>query len=490
MEDIFNYKILSVIGEGGMGMVYLGEHTKLGRKVAIKELHEALTVNPQFRERFINEAKILAKLSHHNIVTIYDFIDIKNKYYIIMEYIDGLTLDQLLEKGPQEFSQDRVVRLFRQVLSAFGYAHRQGIIHRDIKPSNVIVGRNDTAKILDFGIAKIISAKAKLTRPGMKIGSVYYMSPEQVMGRDIDSRSDIYSLGVLLYEMLSGRMPYTVTTETEYEIMEKIVKEPILPIRNLNPDIHFGLEQIIFRSCEKNPDFRFSNCDDFLTALDNLNYTYTRQIPEREINQSINSAGQTREYAVPQYQYAENAPPGKKKINTVLLIVIMIVAILAIAELVYLISTSGSSDTTIESDKKSGTEEKAPQTTPPVNPPETQQPVKQYKDDESLVKSFLEDLGTGDFSSAYSKTKNPNWGNYDHFSSVNGFGGIISTKVFDLYSVSNNGSTAIVYIDYEAVDPVNDSKHPERGSNPRYTQYFHLQKYYGDWKITKTKNTL
>jgi serine/threonine protein kinase len=270
-----------------------------------------------------------------------------------MEYIEGKTLDGLLGHGQQRFLQERVIKLFKQILFAFSYAHKQGIIHRDIKPSNVIVSTDDVAKILDFGIAKIISNEAKLTRPGTKIGSLYYMSPEQVLGKEIDLRSDIYSLGILLYEMLSGRMPYTVTTETDYEIMEKIVKEQIPPIRNVNPEISQELENIIFKSCEKNPEFRFENCDEFYQALKKLkeakmtqNYQSTQFInPSKLQIYNAFSQGQNKIYS--QSQSVKSQPLSNRTNLIIIVSGIFITIIVTILMIYYLFLNKGESDNTI-----------------------------------------------------------------------------------------------------------------------------------------------
>lgn len=247
-----------------MGKVFLAKHLSLDREVAIKKLHTELTANPDFKLRFLNEAKILAKLNHSNIISIFDFIEDNSEYYIVMEYVAGLTLDVFLKKNVTPFEENRSLIIFGKILSAFGFAHEQGIVHRDIKPSNIIINQSDEPKILDFGIAKLMQSNHSLTKTGTKMGSLYYMSPEQVLGNDIDYRTDIYSLGILLFEMLTCKLPYNIKSDTEYEIMDCILKQELpdfnfISNNNLSKHINF----IIKKACAKNPDERFQTVSEF-----------------------------------------------------------------------------------------------------------------------------------------------------------------------------------------------------------------------------------
>lgn len=264
---ILNYSILQKLGEGGMGAVYLGKHNTLDRKVAIKVLLPELANNQQIRERFINEAKTLSKLNHQNIVTLFDFTESDGNLFLIMEYIDGIPLDELIEKRTGAISEARCTKIFEKVLDGFSYAHQNGIIHRDIKPSNIILQSNDVPKILDFGIAKIIEGNAKLTKTGTRIGSVMYMSPEQILGNEVDFRSDIYSLGVTLFELLSGRAPYNSDTDSEFTIQTKIVQEPFPSVKFFNSSVPEKFDNIISRATSKNPLHRYSNCEEFKEDL-------------------------------------------------------------------------------------------------------------------------------------------------------------------------------------------------------------------------------
>ncbi len=261
-KTVSNYKIQSVIGSGGMGKVYLAKQFTIDREVAIKILDPSLSGNPQFRERFINEANALAKLSHPNIVSIYDFIEFEGNYCIVMEYVNGITLDAMIDKNGKidmPFATDIIC----QVLDGLSYAHKKSIVHRDIKPSNIIVDNDNRVKILDFGIAKIVLSNSNLTRTGMRMGSISYMSPEQILGKELDLKTDIYSTGVTFYEILSGKLPYDTNTDSDFIIQNKIVNEALPDIRSINTSVSQNAADAISIAIKKNPADRFENCDDF-----------------------------------------------------------------------------------------------------------------------------------------------------------------------------------------------------------------------------------
>src|SRR5215475_10151165 len=202
---IGEYRIVAKLGEGGMGEVYRAVHSKIGRHAAVKLLHRS-AVGPEYLQRFLNEARIQANLHHPNIATLYDFCEVDGRPCIIMEYIEGQTLaDRIRLRGPLDRLDS--LAIFRAVVDALGYIHSQGIIHRDIKSTNVRITTQGIVKLLDFGIAKS-GASPALTMTGAVIGTLQYMSPEQFAGSGGDERSDIWSLGVLLYEMTTGRMPF------------------------------------------------------------------------------------------------------------------------------------------------------------------------------------------------------------------------------------------------------------------------------------------
>jgi len=282
---INNYKITEFIEEGGMGTIYRASHLKLTRSVAVKVLHQNLTSNPQFKERFINEANILAKLSHPAIINIYDFIESDGQYFIITEFIEGETLADLISNNELN-SIELILNLFRQILNGISYAHNNGIVHRDLKPSNIMVQSDNTVKILDFGIAKLSDSSKSLTKTGTKMGSLYYMSPEQVLGKEIDSRTDIYSLGIVLFEMLTKKMPYETNTDSDYELMDSILKQDI-PDLNLHiSGIDQSLNHIIQKATCKNPDNRFISCSEFLNAFSDNNFRFVKPVQEIEFTSS------------------------------------------------------------------------------------------------------------------------------------------------------------------------------------------------------------
>ena len=262
-KKILNYEIKKLLGEGGMGNVYLAEHTQLGRKVAVKSLHPQLVKNEGLRARFKKEASTMAHLQHPKIVTLYDYVEEEDGLFLIMEFVEGLPLDEYIREKSGPIPSEIAIPMMMQILDAFSYAHSKGIVHRDIKPSNIIISDRDEIKILDFGIAKLLSeAGNKLTKTGTQMGTVFYMSPEQVQGKDIDIRSDIYSLGVTFYQMLTGISPYDGMT-TEFEVYSKIVSEPLPNASSLYPGVPEFLDKVILKATAKNKADRFQSCEEF-----------------------------------------------------------------------------------------------------------------------------------------------------------------------------------------------------------------------------------
>jgi len=267
-KEILSYRIEKKIGEGGMGTVYSGKHTRIDRKVAIKVLHPHLVKSEAIRHRFINEANTLAAIQHPNIVQLYDYVEQDDNLFLIMEFIEGKSIDAFIKQISGPIPEDKTIIMFRQILDAMYYAHNQNIIHRDIKPGNFIIKPNGQIKILDFGIAKIVDKEEyNLTQTGGKVGTVMYMSPEQVQGKPLDNRSDIYALGVTLFQMLTGKLPY-FDAESEFDIQYAIVSKPLPRMANLYPNVSPWIQKIVDKATEKAPELRFQTCADFNTALE------------------------------------------------------------------------------------------------------------------------------------------------------------------------------------------------------------------------------
>ncbi len=264
-EMVRDYKILSKIDEGGMGIVYLVEHIRLGRRYALKCLKPEHTSNQHFRDRFHVEATNQAKLEHDNIVRVRDFFEDDDQYYIVMEYVDGKGLDVIIdERG--KLPEIEALSIFKDVLNGLNYAHKEGVTHRDIKPSNVLIDKSGKAKIMDFGISLKAGAK-RLTNVGGNVGTAWYMSPEQIKTPyDIDHRSDVYSMGILFYEMLTGDVPFD--DETEFNVKLQHVEKPVPNPSVSNPEISQSLSSIILKALEKKADNRFSGCGELLDYIE------------------------------------------------------------------------------------------------------------------------------------------------------------------------------------------------------------------------------
>lgn len=263
---IDNYRIVSVLGRGGMGIVYKAYDTKLDRYVAIKMLNAQSYDRERFVERFKREAKNQAKLSHPNIVTVYGFIEYGDLLGIAMEYVEGESLEKVIQRQGR-FNLYDVIYILKQILLGLGYAHSKGFVHRDIKPSNIILNKEGITKIMDFGISKSLFDK-NMTKTGSKIGTVYYMSPEQIKGEDVTNRSDIYSLGCTAYEMIVGTPPFDYSNE--YEVMDSHLKKSPPKISSKLSGVPELVDKLIQRSLEKNPMDRYSNCEEMFNDVQEL----------------------------------------------------------------------------------------------------------------------------------------------------------------------------------------------------------------------------
>ena len=261
------YEVTALVGRGGMATVYKARHPGLNRNVAVKVLHRHLAVDSAFVGRFRREARAVAALRHPNIVRVYDFDNEGDIYFIVMEFIDGPTLASFLKrlfKQGRHLSAQDTLHLFSPLCSAIHYAHQQGMVHRDIKPSNIILTRQHEPILTDYGIAKIAGATA-YTIPGVVIGSAHYMSPEQAEGLAGDNRSDIYSLGIVLFEALTGSVPFQ--GETPASVLMKQVSSPPPPACSLNPDLPPALEAVLNKALAKDPNDRYQQGSDLALAL-------------------------------------------------------------------------------------------------------------------------------------------------------------------------------------------------------------------------------
>ena len=331
------YEILEVIGTGGMAVVYKALCHRLNRLVAVKILKDEYFQDAEFRRRFHTESQAVGMLSHPNIVNVYDVSHTDDVDYIVMELIDGITLKQYLEqKGMLNWRE--ALHFSTQIAKALEHAHSRGIIHRDIKPHNIMILKDGSVKVADFGIARMTSAQSTLTREAL--GSVHYISPEQAKGGKMDCRSDLYSLGVVMYEMLTGKTPFDGDTPVSVAI-QHINAKATMP-RELNPSIPEGLEQITMRAMEANLNRRYASATDILRDLESFRlnpstvFEFKQETPEHPITAVPDTPAKPAKPAQPAQPVRQ---PTKKRTSV---IIGAICIALAVAGLIYLlISLSG-----------------------------------------------------------------------------------------------------------------------------------------------------
>jgi TolB-like protein/predicted Ser/Thr protein kinase len=259
------YRIIEEIGQGGMGIVYKAEDIKLKRFVALKFLPPELTHIPDVKDRFMREAQAAAALDHPNICTVYEFDQAEGKAFISMAYIEGQSLKKKIDSGPLELEE--ALKIATQVAEGLQEAHKKGIVHRDVKSANIMVTERGQAKVMDFGLARVAGGTL-VTQEGTTMGTVTYMSPEQARGEKVDHRTDIWSFGVVLYEVLSGELPFK--GEHEQSIVYAILKEKPKPITDIKADIPVSIEQVVYRALEKDPDKRYQQIEDLLDDLKSI----------------------------------------------------------------------------------------------------------------------------------------------------------------------------------------------------------------------------
>lgn len=264
-ENVGPYRIVEQLGSGGMATVFKAYHPGLDRYVAIKVLHAAFKADPQFFERFQREARIVAKLEHPNIIPVHDFNEHHGEPYLVMRFVEGDTMKPAMHGQPLPPAE--VLRLMRPVCQALSYAHRQGVLHRDIKPSNIMVAEDGHVYLTDFGLARIVQAGESTLSQDMMIGTPQYISPEQAQGlRDLDGRTDIYSLGVVLYEMFTGRVPFSA--DTPFATVHDHIYTPLPLPTSLNPNLDPAIERLLLKALAKDPADRFKTADELLQALE------------------------------------------------------------------------------------------------------------------------------------------------------------------------------------------------------------------------------
>ncbi len=268
-QTLGKYQLVERLGRGGMADVYKGYHPRLERYVAVKTLHSQLIeASPDFLPRFEREAKAVATLRHPHIVQVYDF-DLQGEvYYMVMELVDGESLGEVLfrlAKKNQRLTYQRILELLQEISSALDYAHHNHMLHRDIKPSNVLLDKSGHAYLVDFGIARILGSSTHFTSTGTLIGTPHYMSPEQCKGEELTTASDVYALGVMLFEMLVGRVPYDA--DTPYGIIHKHINEPLPPARSLRSDLPAEVEAVLNKALAKEPRDRYQAAGELAAAF-------------------------------------------------------------------------------------------------------------------------------------------------------------------------------------------------------------------------------
>jgi serine/threonine-protein kinase len=298
-QRVGDYEILSLLGTGGMGRVYKVRSAITNREEAMKILLPDFAAEPELAARFMAEIRTLAGLDHPNITQLRTALQIQNQFVMVMEYVEGTTLDKVASQLPIE----QVLDYSMQALAALSYAHSRGVTHRDIKPANIMITSHGVVKLMDFGIAKS-TTDLNLTRPGTTMGSIYYMSPEQVRGGTVDGRTDIYSFGVTLYEMLTGRKPFQA--ETSYTVLNAQLNEAPTPPAQWNPALPRELNDIVLRAMAKDPAARFQTADEFRAAIKGL------RDPSRAAQSAAAVAAIAAPAAVPppfQQTVIDSAPP-------------------------------------------------------------------------------------------------------------------------------------------------------------------------------------
>lgn len=366
-DRIGDYEVMAVLGAGGMGKVYKVRNLISDRVEAMKVLLPNLAEQPELGERFVREIKLQATLNHPNIAALHTALHFENQLLMLMEFVDGITLDELVRSGPLRL--DEAIYYIAQVCDALAYAHSKGIIHRDLKPSNMMLTPEGVVKLLDFGIAKFAQDRS-MTKTGFLVGSLPYISPEQIEGApDIDARTDIYSLGITLYQLVTGRVPFEA--DSEYSLMRKHLQEMPVPPLQVMPDVPQGLNDIILTAIEKDRSRRFQSAAAMGAALRSLASSLGVTTAAPAMAAAPSGGGWSAPAPTPEQAWgtAPPVPEPRKHSNRALYIVIGSVAtiavlVLAATQLPRFFGTRAGAPAAVESSTQPAEAQPAPQAEP------------------------------------------------------------------------------------------------------------------------------
>lgn len=379
--EIQNYRIVQMLGKGGMATVYKAQHKTLaGTFAAIKVLHPALAQDPTIRAKFRKEAQLMSGFAHPNIGRVYDYAEDGSHLYLIMEYLEGPTLEEMIRHQTGPIVEKRAKQIFGKILSGVGYAHERGVIHRDLKPANIIITAEDEPKIIDFGIVKMIQDEGHpgATRTGQRIGTPMFMSPEQIISRGIDHRSDIYALGITLFEMITGQLPYNPELLSQFEIEQKIVSEPLPKASEMYPPTSPLIQAAIDKATAKAKEDRFGSCEEFAAALHTPVNNYATPTLPPVAPPPASPRPRTTDYPNPAYSSPGTVEPEPAKKSPVLYIILFI-ALAAGAyfflKATHILGEENPPQPTATTVPKDEPKEKSPEPNPVTPPPITAQPL-------------------------------------------------------------------------------------------------------------------